>query len=140
MLGDNCPECDSQLLRISSYYNRVRKSVGDFCPDCLKMIRYTSSFYKIHENIIKENKDKRKSKPKFLKQQRKACPYCLKKEIENRDKWTIKKLTKKKDKTQEWKCKCQLCENVWTSNSSDEYYYYPEGYKEYQRTKQKLSY
>ncbi|NQV91697.1 hypothetical protein HQ489_04445 [Candidatus Woesearchaeota archaeon] len=138
MLGIKCSKCNSQLLRLAGYHDRKRLTVGNFCPECLVFVNYASDFYKIRDNIIKENKERMKSKPKFLKKQRIACYYCWNDKEnprENRSKWTIRKMPKKKDETQHWKCTCQLCGNVWTTNSGNEYHYYHEGYEEHESLK-----
>lgn len=128
MLGTNCLDCGSQFLSTSIYHERKKLTVGLFCPQCLKIVRYNEDFNKFRDKIISENQEKSKLKPKFIKKQRKLCPYCQDKGKENRTKWTIRKIPKKKDETQSWKCTCQICGGVWTTNSGDEYWYYPEGY------------
>jgi len=132
MLGIECTKCHSQLLRLAGYQNRKRLTVGNFCPECLVFVNYTSDFHKIRDNIIKENKERKNSKPKFLKKQRMVCPHCWKDGKENRSKWNSRKLPKKKDETQHWKCTCQLCGNIWITNSGNEYQYYPEGYQDHE--------
>ena len=135
MLATKCSKCHSKLLRISGYNNRKRLTIGDFCPECLVFINYTNEFHKAREIIIKENKDRKKSKAKFLKKQRMACSFCLNDKEnpkENRTKWTIRKMPKKKDEPQRWKGTCQLCGNIWTTDSGEQYNYYPDGYQDYE--------
>ena len=74
--------------------------MGYFCPDCLKFVRYSSDFNKMRVGILKENKERRKRKPKFLKKERRACQKCWENGKVNRNKWTIIKIPKKKEK---WK-------------------------------------
>ena len=136
MLGMKCSKCNSDLLRLAGYHNRKRITVGNFCPVCLVFVEHTSNFHKIRDNIIKENKEKTQSKPKFLKKQRKACPKCYndkKNPRMNRSKWTMRKITKKKNETQHWKCTCQLCGNIWTQNTSEQYHYFSDDSKNYEK-------
>ena len=119
--------CESQLLNLAGYHNRKRLTVGMFCPQCLVFENYTKDFHDIRIKTIQENKEIRNKKPKFLKKERKACPYCYNDKDNprvNRVKWTIRKMVKKKDETQHWKCTCQLCGKVWTQNTGNEYHYY----------------
>ena len=135
MLDVICDECGSEILAITGYEKgkRRRIKVGDFCPDCLRFVRYSSDFNKMRVGILEENKERRKRKPKFLKKERRACQNCWENGKVNRDKWTIIKISKKKDETQHWKCTCKICGDVWRTNTSEEYNYYPEGKKEYER-------
>lgn len=141
MLGINCSKCNSQLLNLAGYHNRKRLTIGKFCPQCLVFVYYTDEFNNMRDKAIREKKEA-KPKPKFLRKVRKACSECLrdhvdvydkngkflrtekKKSITNRSKWTIRKIPVKKGETQHWKCTCKLCGNVWTQNTSEEYFYY----------------
>jgi len=135
MLDVICDDCGSEILAISGYEKgeRRRIKVGDFCPDCLKFVRYSSDFNKMRDGILEDNNERRNRKPKFLKKERRACQKCWENGKVNRDKWTIRKMPKKKDETQHWKCTCKICDNVWQTNTSEEYNYYPKGKKEYER-------
>jgi len=140
MLDVTCEECGSEILAISVYkkVERRRIRMGDFCPDCLIFVRYSEDFNKMRVGILEENKERRKHKPKFLKKERRACQKCWENGKVNRTKWTIRKMPKKKHETQHWKCTCKICGDVWQSNTSEEYNYYPEGKKEYERLVNKI--
>ena len=98
MLDVICDECGSEILAITGYEKgkRRRIKVGDFCPDCLIFVRYTENFYKMRDGILEENKERRKHKPKFLKKERRAGQKCWENGKVNRNKWTIRKMPKKK--------------------------------------------
>jgi len=101
MLDVICDECGSEILAINCYKKgeRRRIKVGDFCPDCLKFVRYSSDFNKMRVRILKENKERKKRKPKFLKKERRACQKCWENGKVNRDKWTIRKMGKWKSES-----------------------------------------
>ena len=140
MLDVICDECGSEILAISVYkkVERRRIRMGDFCPDCLIFVRYSGDLNKMSVVILEENKDRRKHKPKFLKKERRACQKCWENGKVNRNKWTIRKMPKKKHETQHWKCTCKICGDVWQTNTNEEYNYYPEGKKEYERRVNKI--
>ena len=73
------------------------------------------------EQKLKEKRKQEKLKPKFQKQ-RKQCPYCLEKGIINRSRWSLRKMPKKKNQTQHWKGTCHKCGNIWSQNTSKEYW------------------
>ncbi len=114
-----CPQCHvTKLVSSTSYFNRKKITIGNFCPRCLKFITFDDRFNKIREDIIKEI-----PKPKFskLKKQRRLCVYCRDNGIINRQKWTLRKMPKRKDETQHWKGTCQKCGGVWGQNNNKEY-------------------
>ena len=116
-----CPECQvTKLVSSTSYFNRKKTTIGNFCPRCLKFLNYSDTFYKLRDKLIKENQN---TKPKFskLKKQRILCIYCRDNNSINRQKWTLRKMPKKKDETQHWKGTCQKCGGVWSQNTSNEY-------------------
>ena len=102
--------------------DRKRIPVGHFCPLCCRQYEFSSKLRKYQDQLIREQKERAKQRPKFGKQ-RKACPYCLEKGIENRSKWTIRKKKVKPHESENWKCTCQKCGGVWHQNTGDEYYY-----------------
>ena len=129
----NCSSCQvTKLVAVNFNFKRKHTTIGNFCPRCLTFQNFNSEFDKLRDKLISSNQN---TKPKFsrLKKQRMACPYCIKNKIINRKKWTIRKMPKKKDETQHWKCTCKICDDVWITNTSEEYNYYPEGKKEYER-------
>ena len=118
----NCPSCQvTKLISSSCYFDRKKTTIGNFCPRCLTFQNFNSEFDKLRDKLISSNQN---TKPKFsrLKKQRMACTYCIKNGIINRKKWTIKKMPKKKDETQQWKCTCKICGGVWGQNTSNEYH------------------
>ena len=156
MLGINCVKCNSQLLKLAGYQDRKRLTVGLFCPECLVFVEYTKDFDDLHIKTIKNNKSKKKLNPKFLRKERKACPYCIKTTIDiydkngrfirtekkkstvNKSKWYIRKLPEKKNETQHWKCTCKICGNVWTTNTDEQYHYYSDDMDKQFHRQQKL--
>ena len=122
MLGMNCPSCHvTKIKSASAYFDREMKTIGKFCPRCLVFQNFDSEFDKIRDKLIRSNQN---TKPKFsrLKKQRMACTYCAKNGIINRKKWTIRKMPKKKDETQHWKCTCKICGKSWGQTTSNEYH------------------
>jgi len=118
----NCGKCGSKLKSASIYADRQRIPTGLFCPVCCTQITFSNELLTYSKEVLKENKEKTKSKPKFVKKQRRACPYCYENGIVNRSKWTIRKMIKKSDETQHWKCTCKKCGKVWTQSTSSEYF------------------
>ena len=118
----NCSKCGTKLHSSSIYANRKKLSSGSFCPVCFHQVTFSDELVKYRNKILKEQQDA--PKPKFVKKQRKACPYCYEKGIVNRSKWTIRKMPKKPSENQHWKCTCQRCGNVWQQNTSKQYFYY----------------
>ena len=121
MLGMNCTSCRvTKLISSTAYFDRKKTTIGKFCPRCLRFQNFDSEFDKLRDKLIRTNQN---TKPKFskLKKQRVACIYCAENGIINRKKWTIRKMPKKKDETQHWKCTCKICGGVWGQTSSNEY-------------------
>jgi hypothetical protein len=94
-------------------------------------VHFTEGFNKFRDKIIFENHENSKLKPKFLRKEKKPCPNCLKEGKTNRFKWTIRKMPKKHGETQQWKCTCQICGELWFTDSGDEYWYSSEISKSY---------
>ena len=121
MLGMNCPSCRvTKLISSSAYFGREMKTIGKFCPRCLTFQNFNPEFDKIRDKLIRSNQN---TKPKFskLKKQRRLCIYCRDNNIINRQEWTLRKMPKKKDGTQQWKGTCQKCGGVWGQSTSNEY-------------------
>ncbi len=117
----NCSSCQvTKLVAVNFNFKRKHTTIGNFCPRCLIFQTFDKVFEKLRDELLKENQN---TKPKFskLKKQRMACIYCIKNKIINRNKWTIRKMPKKKDETQHWKCTCKICGGVWSQNTSNEY-------------------
>ena len=102
--------------------DRKRIPVGLFCPLCCRQYAFSNQIKKYQDQLIEEQKERAKQRPKFGKQ-RKACPYCKQKGIVNLSKWYIRKMKVKPGESASWKCTCKICGGVWTQNTSDEYYY-----------------
>jgi len=117
-----CSPCDIKLKSNYIYVDRVRISVGCFCPLCCRQYEFSDKFRDYQEQLIEQQKERKKQRPKFGKQ-RKACPYCKQKGIVNRSKWYIRKMKVKPHESKSWKCTCKLCGGVWTQNTGDEYYH-----------------
>ena len=123
-------------------WENIKNYFIDICNDIIK--------------TIKNNKSKKKLNPKFLRKERKACPYCIKTTIDiydkngrfirtekkkstvNKSKWYIRKLPEKKNETQHWKCTCKICGNVWTTNTDEQYHYYSDDMDKQFHQQQKL--
>ena len=117
-----CPECRIKLKSNYIYLDRKRITVGQLCPLCCKQFSFTNNFRDYQTQLSRENQTRAKRKPKFSRQ-RKTCPYCRQKGIENRLKWKIRKMQVNPGETPHWKCTCQKCGRVWTQNTSEEYFF-----------------
>ena len=116
-----CSKCKTNLQSSYVYVKRKRISIGQFCIVCGVIRKYSKSYGNYQEQKLKEKRKQDKSKPKFQKQ-RKPCPFCLEKGIINRSRWSLRKMPKKKNQTQHWKGTCHKCGNIWSQNTSEEYF------------------